>query len=275
MSVDVTGAERAPRSSGPGPGSWELAAAGVLVAVALGALGFGIAAGWPGTETACAHERCWCEALQPGPVREPWNTFSNLPLFGLCFFVAARACAERRRGRRRANAVLVTFAYALWLQGTGALLYHASLVGWTSVIDGASVLAIWGALASTSLLRLFRAPPRLLCFIVPAALVAAFAYRLGVQTEIEVPGFFLMLFTLGMEPVILFRQRAPRRLRELAIGFAAFLGSVLVWNLALPGRAWCEAAFPWHAAWHILAGLAVVFFGLHAAENAQRDARSR
>jgi len=254
-----------------GPGPWEQGAAAALAAVTLLIFSGGVVGGWPGAPDACAFERCWCEALRPGAVREPWNTYSNLPLLGFSLFAAARAVAARRRGLDRRHAVLVVFAYALWLQATGALLYHASLMGWASVIDGASVLAIWGALASTSLVRLMRWPTRVLWILVPVSLAFAFVYRLGIHPKIETPGLVLMLITLGLEPVILGRQRAPRRLRELALGFAAFLGSALVWNLSLPGRPWCEAAFPWHAAWHILAGVAVLCFGLHAAENAQRD----
>jgi len=227
----------------------------------------GAATGWPGAPSPCADTRCWCEVVRDGSVREIWNTVSNLPIFALAIFVAVRASWFRRRGRRRAAAIARTFAYALWLQATGALLYHASLVEWAAIVDGASVLAIWGALLSTSLFRVGGGSPRTLADAVAGFGIAAGAYRACIHPDIETPAFGLMLATLSLEPVATWRRPKPRRLGWLAGALVCFGASVVVWSLARPGAALCELAFPFHALWHVLAGLAITAFGLHAATD--------
>lgn len=242
-----------------------------LTLLVVAGFAFFSAAGWPGDASPCLGQPCWCEPIRSGPIREPWNTLSNLPLFALALGMAAHAAAARRRSMARAHAVLSVFAYALWIEGTGALYYHASLVEWAAIIDGSSVLTIWGAIISTSLFRLFRFSPSVLVLCVALLLLAAVIYRVGQDLPVEIAGFFMMLTTLTLEPVILRRHRNPGPAWKLRIALGALVASAAVWGLALPGGALCEAGIPFHAVWHILAGLAVTFFGLHAAESAERD----
>lgn len=247
----------------------EVRLAAAAAALSLFAFAFAAALGWPGSPDPCLSEPCWCEPIGSGGIREFWNTLSNVPVFGVSIGLAAHAAARRKRGERRAAWVLAAFAYAAWMEATGALFYHASLLTWTSVLDGASVLGIWGVIFSTSLLRgLDLSGRRLLALVVITSAFALF-YRAAMFTVIEWPGLTYLGCTLLLEAYLLRTGPRPLHLFGLRLALLALLASTLAWSLALPTSGYCMV-FPGHALWHVTASLAVASFGLHAAHDAQR-----
>jgi hypothetical protein len=142
-----------------GPETWIWCCATLAVAIAFGWLG---SLGWPGEPSGCLTRFvCFCEAVQPGVARQPWNTWSNLPAIALAGWVSWQVSAIRRDAARQADDRLTrvagvggVFAAMLWFQGVGSLFFHGALTRWSAVLDALSVFFVAGVLLVTNLLRL-------------------------------------------------------------------------------------------------------------------------
>jgi hypothetical protein len=201
--------------------------------------------GLPGAPTACLPDACDCEAVGPGPVRQPANAWSSLALTatGLFFAIASpggagggaraagpsgggfgvspagpgetRSRSERRGGSHaRVSVTRDLAAAALLAAGLGAFLYHAGLTAWAARLDGITVTLLIGALILHATAR--------------AAAMRARERRRGFP----------------------WRQLAPWPLLTLG---------ALCWWLGRSGGAWCrpDAWLPAHTAWHLLAAVAI------------------
>ncbi len=112
-----------------GPETWIWGGATLAVAIAFGWLG---SLGWPGEPNGCLTRFvCFCEAVQPGVARQPWNTWSNLPAIALAGWVSWQVSAIRGDAARQADERLMrvagvgrVFAAMLWCHEAG--LSHVS-----------------------------------------------------------------------------------------------------------------------------------------------------
>ncbi|MFT4622733.1 MAG: hypothetical protein ACI8PZ_001389 [Myxococcota bacterium] len=245
---------------------WRLPWPAVVVVIATGVAYVALAeAGWPGVPSACAEgPACWCEARSPGWIREPWNTWSNLPTLLGALWVAGLAHGAGSGWRA---GVLSTFAYGLWAQGAGALMFHGSLTQWSRDLDQGSILVVWGAVLCTSLVRLGWLPPSRLLPAVMASTVAGLIVIFGLELPID-PAGLTCLATFAVLEVLIRRRHGPvadPRWFRLAVG--AFGVAMLSWTASLPMSPLCAAGAPVHALWHVAAGLAVTALAVHAASS--------
>lgn len=256
-------ARRVPRPDAARRWPW-LALAAAVATLALYGLLAGL--GWPFAASACLEGvPCWCEAQHPGWIREPWNTWSNLPVLAGSVALAARAV---RTVDPRRRAVLHVFAYGMWAQAAGAMYFHGSLTQWTRLFDKTSVLIVWGAILCTSLLRLGWIGLRELPLAVAASSALATVYIVGFGLDLNLGGLASLASFLAAEAVLRRReQRGSPWLFRLTL--AAFVASLLAWALSIPGSPVCESAFPSHALWHLSVGVAVFSLALHASRAAR------
>jgi hypothetical protein len=232
-------------------------------------------AGWPGAPSRCLEDIiCYCEVTQPGLVRQPFNSWSNLA----CVPVSLLIAFDAERLRRRTPADFLprlgfVFALATCCQGLMSLFFHASLTTWGAVLDALSIFFVAGLLLAVNLLRLGVLAPNRLLPALAACIAFALAYRLLV-VPVMAPLVLLIAFA-----VFLTERRA--QLREARAGprpwfrvaFTLFLVGAAVWVLSLrSGFPLCSRWFPWgHALWHVLAALLTGAFWLHARDAVRLD----
>jgi len=234
----------------------------LLTAITWGALGALAASGYPGAPSACRFSGgCWCETPTSGWVREPWNTWSNLPVFACALLMARLARDEGGLGPAVDRPLAIAFSYALWVQGTGALFFHASLSQWSRLVDASSVLCVWGVVVTSCLIRLGMLPARFLKQCVALTTVLAFAYHGWLGLPIDPVGLTCLLSTVGMEFVLARRRKRPSwPLRGSLICLAV---SMFLWQSTHPQGFLC-GVLPGHALWHFGMSFTVFLFGLHA-----------
>lgn len=259
-----------------GPETWIWCSATLAVAVAFGWLG---SLGWPGEPSGCLTRFvCFCEAVQPGVARQPWNTWSNLPAIALAGWVSWQVPAIRGNAARQADERLMrvagvgsVFAAMLWFQGVGSLFFHGALTHWSAVLDALSVFFVAGVLLVTNLLRLgwlgWGGYWKALLFVVALGLI----YRLYV-----IPMTAPAVLVLGIGVAATEVACARKRRREGAVrgesrwfryGLWVFLLGVLAFAMSLTtGMPLCsdEVGIPGHALWHVTSAVASYCFWLNA-----------
>lgn len=231
---------------------------------------------FPGEPSAClALAPCWCETPTAGWVYEPWNTWSNLPVFACSIFVARLARDHTGTGLAQSpvydRPLLIAFSYALWIQAAGAFFFHGALTQWSRVFDASSVLCVWGVVVLSSLLRLGLLKKRFLLGGIVASNIFAFIYRGVFEFSIDVVGLLCLISTLIMEVILSRRRERVSFLLYASLGLLAL--SMFFWNTCKPGGLLCGIV-PGHAIWHLGMGGSVTLFGLHAARDLRDTERS-
>ena len=191
---------------------------------------------------------CFCEAIRPGPVRQPANAASSLAF--LVVAVVAVAHARRLRGAARAHAAL--FAVAATAVGAGSAFYHASLSFWGQTADVLGMYLVVTLFLLQAWSRRRALPPAraaVAYLLANAALLAAL---------VVVPTMRRWVFAALVVGIVAVERSAPRRggrdfaaaLAFLAVGFA-------LWTLDITG-VWCapRSALQGHALWHLCSAAA-------------------
>jgi hypothetical protein len=237
-----------------------------LSAISLGAYFVLAWLGMPGEPSACFEQGCWCEHPRDGIVREPYNTWSNLPVFAVAILMA-RFIDDRRVAGPDViydRSFIVAFSYALWIQASGAFYFHGSLLEWTRIFDAGSVLCVWGTVMTTSVIRMGFLHNKYLAHGIVLTSTFAFTYR-AVGGNIDWVGSACLLVALVFEATMAWRCR---KVSPLLFGaFVSLIVSLVFWNLAKPGGTLC-GVFPGHALWHLGMGCTVGLLALHAARDA-------
>lgn len=259
-----------------GPETWIWCGATLAVAIAFGWLG---SLGWPGEPSGCfTRFVCFCEAVQPGVARQPWNTWSNLPAIALAGWVSWQVSAIRGDAARQADDRLMrvagvggVFAAMLWLQGVGSLFFHGALTHWSAVLDALSVFFVAGVLLVTNLLRLGWLGCGGYWKALLSVLGLGLLYRLYV-----IPMTAPAVLVLGIGVAATEVACARKRRREGAVrgesrwfryGLWVFVLGVLAFAMSLTtGMPLCseEGGIPGHALWHVTSAVASYFFWLNA-----------
>lgn len=259
-----------------GPETWIWCWATLAAAIAFGWLG---ALDWPGEPSGCLTSFvCFCEEVQPGVARQPWNTWSNLPAIALAGWVTWQVSAIRGDAVRQANDRLMevarvgsVFAAMLWFQGVGSLFFHGALTHWSAVLDALSVFFVAGVILVTNLFRLgwlgWGGYWKALLTVLGLGLI----YRLLV-----IPMTAPAVLLLGIGVVATEVGCARKRRREGAergetkwfrYALWVFLLGVLAFAMSLsPGMPLCSegVGIPGHAFWHVTSAVASYFFWLNA-----------
>lgn len=210
--------------------------------------------GW--SQATCMPDRCFCEAIGEGAIRQPANTWSSL-----AFCVAAVLVAvELRKGPGARGITQLQgwcFAVAAFIVGAGSAFYHASLtfLGQWIDVEGMYLLALVGVCANVDALRP-GAPKR----FVPLyfGLNAAMGVALATVPFLRRYAFFAAIIAIVATEVMV-RKRGlrdwPPRPLYAAIGLMVVAfgiwGLDLTHTLCAP-QSWVQG----HAVWHVLGACA-------------------
>jgi hypothetical protein len=108
------------------------------------AMSTGMALDWPGQTHTCAMAPyCYCERVQPGPIGQPANTWSNLGFVAAGLWIGWDATRRRRWGRT--NPYLddwrfpALYASVVVFLGPGSMFFHGGMTEWGGRVDGYSM----------------------------------------------------------------------------------------------------------------------------------------
>lgn len=236
---------------------------GVFALIALASVAFSLAdvswAGWrPAT---CMPDDCFCEAIRPGPIAQPVNTYSNLAfvLVGLLIpGLPTAGPADRAASLMLSRpAYPIVFGASTVLIGLGSLFYHASLsfAGQWFDVMGMYLLATFMVLYALARIRPMQGARFVLIYV---AVNAALGALLIVAPEARRLIFTGLIFAvIGLEAWIALYRRPRMRYAWFAaalISFAVAYASWVLDNL----RVLCvpEGVLQGHAVWHLLGALA-------------------
>lgn len=211
-----------------------------------------------------------CEGIGSGAFDQPANTVSSAAflLAGLWILGRARRCAGRR-------IELAVFGLAVAGNAVGGLLYHGIRSEGATWVHDEAILAVLAFAAVSALARLrgWQAPATLVAFaaalagsgallaIAPASSYAMFAV-LGVGAGAwELGEYRHELSAIRAEGL------TPRRVARLGVAAVAVLAAAAFF-VGRAGAELCrpESAFQWHAAWHVLAAVAMALYAYAAIE---------
>jgi hypothetical protein len=221
-------------------------------ALALAGLAAWASAGWPGKANHIVADKIfYCEALRPGWVRQPSNTWSCLAFVAVGLFLAARA----KSWRAALLAVLVS------LIGPASMALHASMTTFGGVLDTTSMFLFIGFCAAHNAARL---EPRLdggfAAFY--AALACALALLANAYSEIcpTLFGMLIVVFLAGETVLFLKRAAGGRDRRWLGAAAVLFAAGYGFWvpseSSTGPLCVSSTSLLQGHAAWHLLCALA-------------------
>ncbi len=197
-------------------------------------------------EASCLPDRCFCESVREGIVRQPSNAISSGAFVVVALFVLVRS---------RSSAAW-RFACAVFVVGVGSAFFHASLTFWGQTIDvlGMYLVATFLLLDSLSRSRRWSAVNQNVLYVGGnAALLALLA---GLPSLRRYAFAALVLAILWSEWTHRHRGivTAPRRALAAAVGVLAF--GFGVWILDIT-RVVCAPDSVWqgHALWHVSGAL--------------------
>lgn len=210
-------------------------------------------AGWrPAT---CLPDRCFCEAIHAGIIRQPANTWSSLAFVLAAFWVARtviRSPRERRPALGPAEGWLLVAS--LVIVGLGSAFYHASLTFVGQVIDVSGMYLI------ATFMLLHRLGPR--WGLPPVGSVLVFVVvNAGLMTaQVTTPSLRRVVFAGLLLAAIAVGWSSSRGGRRwLGLGALTMSAAFAIWVLDL-FRIVCapESVFQGHAVWHLLGALAAI-----------------
>ncbi len=232
--------------------------------------------GWPGeTGVSALH---FCEAIRPGIVAQPANTWSNLGFLAVGLGIGWQASRDvaARKAATWSNRMVTTIFYPATsascsiLIGAGSTSLHASTTRWGAELDLLS-MHLWGAwMIAYATTRLLRLGDRKFVQLWMAQAVAIGA-RLALGEPYTVKGstlFGAMVATsVAIELVGCWRNRRRQLidLRYLGWGAVAFLAAYACFLTSGTDGPWCDPYSLWqgHAAWHLLCAAATAFVYLY------------
>ncbi len=255
-----------------------------MVAVTFASIGLVtvfLALGGPPDDSCVRRGNCYCEPVGESIIRQPLNTWSSLAFVGLglwSFFILLRA-ARRTRNRRGLLHLFLFPAITFWM-GPAAFVYHMTVRASAGLFDQTSIVILLCYAVLINAQRVFGWPRRLgglLSAYFPGVLSiigsTAITNTLGLDFEAwalsDLIVAVLSTCTIVFTVVSWSGKRAPRHFGErpspARILFPVLIvAAMTIWVLSASGGPLCHNGFsPGHAAWHILAALALgaAFYG--------------
>jgi hypothetical protein len=224
---------------------------------------------WRGLQPAtCMPDRCFCERVRPGVVRQPVNTWSNLAFVFAGVMVLAMAVRDftlvprpKRANPMRANWVYpVIYGAVTILIGLGSTLYHSSLAFVWQTVDVTSIylLASFMLLYNLSRMRRMRGGVFVGGYLL-ANLVMGFV-AIGWPVARRYIVVLLILAVLACEIVICRKHRPRTDKRFFAAACTSLALAGVSWVLDI-GHVFClpDSLLQAHALWHVFMAVTIGF----------------
>jgi hypothetical protein len=234
---------------------------------------------WEGWRPAsCMPDRCFCEAVREGSIRQPANTASGLVFLPAAAVVLAMASRRRRRGDVSRKAVtaqpmlVAIFAAATLLIGLGSAFYHASLSFWGQTADVLGMYLIATLLVLFNTARLWNLSKQI---VGPLYLLAnaALLWSLVAMPQTRRYAFAVLVMTaLGLELAIRSRQGVSGQPAYFRRAVYVLLFGFTAWTLDITHTLCRPTSYlQGHAVWHVAGAVALVLVFMHYAPPASRD----
>ncbi len=229
-------------------------------AFALSRTGYSWATWKPAT---CMPERCFCEAIRPGTIAQPANTWSSFGFVGVGLMILRGRRRELEPSSTSLNPMIQQSIYAnlyglaLILVGLGSAFYHASLtlVGQFFDVMGMYLLASFILLYNLS--KVSRLVRKNFTSVYSALNLLLAATLLGQPHWRRY--LFAILILAALLPEYFSRQkvRVHFSAKFLLAALATLLIAFVIWALDL-NRVFCQPESWWqgHAFWHVLGAVA-------------------
>jgi hypothetical protein len=228
---------------------------------------------WEGWRPAtCMPDRCFCERIRDGAVRQPVNTWSNLAFILTSLLVIVIASCDQIRASRSgvSNPMRTQFIYpAVYgvvaiLVGVGSTWYHMSLAFAGQVVDVISMYLLTGFMLLYNLSRMHRLSPKTfaVCYVLLNVVLGYLSIRWPASRRWI---FLALVVAVIVSEVLVRRARRPRmNAAFLYAGFVSLGMACGAWILDIT-RAICSPTgwFQAHAMWHILMAALIGFIYLY------------
>lgn len=272
---------------------WGLLVGGALVLVLLGLFTGMALAEWPelgfGPDPCVVQtpdgpvDKCYCENLRPGLVKQPANTWSDLGFMLVGLVILAVAGNENGRSRSGGNPMTtghwlaVLYGLVIIMMGPGSMMFHASYTAWGGFLDSVSMFFLLTFLIGYDLRQMTDWPEWVTWLLALLVLVLFMALRVAFPEQATVIFLIMALVAVGVELPIWFGWGVKvKRSTWWLLGFAgAFFTSLLIWGLSHTDGPLCDPdAWLWqgHAWWHIGAAgaMLVLFFYLRSESGGRK-----
>jgi hypothetical protein len=203
----------------------------------------------------------WCEESLCQWIEEPANTWSNLGYIAVAFYIFYR-------GRKTSSTPMTLLGLAVFFMGLFSLVYHASNIWPTQILDFAGMYFYTSALILFNLRRLglvqekHSAPTYLGLLVANFLLIPLFSSVLHIHIQ------FIILLNVIVMISLEYKARAKDKTFTM-MNFYLCLGIFIIaesFSLLDVSRTWCDPTrhiFQGHAIWHWLGALAVFYSYKH------------
>lgn len=221
----------------------------------------------------CWPDNCFCEAIQPGAVAQPANTWSSLSFVCVGIAILLSAIGERssslRDAANRENKIFAAgagavYSFSVLLIGLGSAFYHASLsfVGQFFDLLGMYLLITFVILHNLARIRKLPAPGFAGWFVISNLVLAYFLVDFSELRRYIFGG--LVIAALSLEFLARPKKKPAPQSPYLQLAMTSFGLGFLVWILDIT-KILCEPT-SWlqgHALWHVLGAIAAGLLFLH------------
>lgn len=211
-----------------------------------------------------------CERIGSGLLAQPVNAWSSL-----AFVVAAAWIALQARSSLVRRTELLVFAVAVGSNAVGGVLYHGTRWSGSRWVHDLAILAVLAFMAAFGLARRLERRTSWMLSVYLLVVACSGALLAGIPDS-AYPLFALTGLGAALGELLEYRHELPalrregltaRRAARLGVVVALLLGGTAFW-IGRGGAPLCnpESAFQWHAAWHVLAALAMALYAYGAIE---------
>ncbi len=222
---------------------------------------------------ACLSKKCFCEALRDGPLMQPVNTITSIPivLVGLYLLFSVWKYRETLSHRMRGSAVLygTILGLSAVIAGLGSIYLHAKFTFLGQWID---LLGMYLAILALLVHNITRLRDRTFregmgMYIILVLLSAIFLY--AVQPLRRHLFVLLAAITLVLEIIVIRVKKPKMGFTNGRMLLGSFVLMSVVWILDNTHLVcWPESLFQLHAIWHFFAALVVLLvFSYHTSEE--------